>query len=512
MMALFGGWPKGLLVCLLGALALQGVTSARSYPTTQTLPAGAVVRMDIGHGQSEGAVLGVAFSADGKTLASSSRDGTIGIWEAATGKELRQIQGHRGLVKSVVFSPDGKTLASAGADKTVRLWLVASGKELLLLKGHTSGVEAVAFSADGKTLASSSEDGVRLWDPSDGKQLRTIPNPRRVTALAFAADGKTLAGGSTDRQVHLWDPATGKEQRRLRAYAWVHIVAFSTDGKLIAAGGRDQLVHVWEAATGEKVAEMDGYHGEIAAVAFSPDGKTVASGHKDRTVRLWEVNSRKLRRQFDMPQGPVFALTFAPDGKTLAAGSEGPGLIIWDVTGGQREVRQQGKLTPKEQEVLWTELGSSDAGRAYQAMWTLAAEPRQTIRLLQEHLMPILALSVEVPRLVADLDSKQFSVRDRASQRLREVAELAEPLLRAALREQPTLEVRRRIELVLARVENRCDEPRFSSRDRVLRAIETLEYIGTADARKLLEALAGELPDPRLKHMARASLTRLQVH
>jgi hypothetical protein len=327
--------------------------------------------------------------------------------------------------------------------------------------------------------------------------------------VTFAADSKTLAGGSTDRMVHLWDPATGKEVRRLRAYGWVYTVAFSADGKRVAAGGRDQLVHVWDATTGEKLAEIDGYHGEIESVALAADGKTVAAGHKDRTVRLWEVSTGKVRRQFDMPQGPVFAVAFAPDGKALAAGSEGPGLLIWDVTGGQREVRQEGKLTAKEQEALWTDLGSPDAARGYQAVWTLAASPRQTVPFFEQYLKPILALPAEVGRLVADLDSKHFSVRDRASQRLGEVAELGEPLLREVLRKQPTLEMRRRVEMVLARVERRNQGLVFSDRTRMLRVIETLEHIGTADARKLLESLARGLPEARLKGAARASMTRL---
>ncbi|MEN3009382.1 MAG: trypsin-like peptidase domain-containing protein, partial [Candidatus Bipolaricaulaceae bacterium] len=146
----------------------------------------------------------VAFSPDGRTLASGSEDGTIKLWDVATGKDLRTLAGHRHAVTSVAFSPDGRTVASASRlwnDNTIKLWDVATGKELRTLAGHTDAVSSVAFSPDGRTLASGWEDGtIKLWDVATGKELRTLAgHTSGVNSVAFSPDGRTLASGSYDR-------------------------------------------------------------------------------------------------------------------------------------------------------------------------------------------------------------------------------------------------------------------------------------------------------------------------
>ncbi|TXT33234.1 MAG: WD-40 repeat-containing protein, partial [Comamonadaceae bacterium] len=167
-----------------------------------------------------GSVRSVAWTADGKTLASAGDDQTVRLWDGASGKLLRTLEGHQGTVWSVAWSADGKTLASAGIDKTVRLWDGASGKLLCTLEGLQGAVSSVAWSADGKTLASAGEDKtVRLWDGASGKLLRTLEaHQGRVFSVAWSADGKTLASAGDDQMVHLWDGASGKLLRKLEGH------------------------------------------------------------------------------------------------------------------------------------------------------------------------------------------------------------------------------------------------------------------------------------------------------
>ena len=153
----------------------------------------------------------VAFSRDGKMLASGSKDATIKLWDVTTGKEQATLKGHMDWVTSVAFSPNSKTLASGSRDRTIKLWNVATGKEQASLKGHTNVVFSVAFSPDGKTLASASWDKtVKLWDVATAKERATLKgHTRLVYSVAFSPDGKTLASGSLRQD----DQAVGRGDR-----------------------------------------------------------------------------------------------------------------------------------------------------------------------------------------------------------------------------------------------------------------------------------------------------------
>ncbi len=168
-------------------------------------------------------------------------------------KERNRLQGHSELVISVAFSPDGKTLASGSADKTIKLWDVATGKLSQTLTGHSDGVysdevSSVAFSPDGKTLASGSHDKtIKLWDMATGKLSQTLTGDSdAVYSVAFSPDGKTLASGSGDNTIKLWDVATGKPKQTITGHSeWVNSVAFSPDGKTLASNSWDKTVILW---------------------------------------------------------------------------------------------------------------------------------------------------------------------------------------------------------------------------------------------------------------------------
>jgi WD40 repeat protein len=239
-------------------------------------------------------VLSVAFSPDGKVLASGSYDKTIELWEVATGRKITSLTGHSNYVLSVAFSPDGRVLASGSFDKTIKLWEVATGREINSLSGHSNVVFYVAFSPDGKVLASGSGDKtIKLWEVATGREINTLSgNSFSVYSVAFSPDGKVLASGSSDKTIKLWEVATGREINTLSGYSdTVSSVAFSPDGQVLASGSYDKTIKLWEVKTGRETHTLTGHSDLVMSVAFSPDGKVLASGSQDKTIKLWVVGN-----------------------------------------------------------------------------------------------------------------------------------------------------------------------------------------------------------------------------
>jgi WD40 repeat protein len=329
------------------------------------------------------AVLTVAFSADGKVLASGSRGGTIRLWDVRTGKVTLTLSDPSTDLPCLAFSPDGRTLAtSVYGGKRINLLDVETGKDRAILEGHRAAVHSLACSPDGKTLASASLDGTaRLWDLKTGEEQATLgrldeklilwleKTDRKQPAVelggmrfrtvsfdslwgaelsvSFSPDSKTLAYVSNGRII-LWDVKTGKERTSLKANTnRLRCVAYSPDGKTLASGGADNPVQLWDVKTGKEKTTLKGHNKAViawppspngAVLAFSPDVKTLASGGDVNAIILWDVTTGKQQATLEGHADVVSSVAFSPDGKMLASGSWDKTVILWDVKAGNREL------------------------------------------------------------------------------------------------------------------------------------------------------------------------------
>jgi WD40 repeat protein len=276
---------------------------------------------------------GMAFSPDGTRLATAGEKGVAKVWEAATGRELLTLRGHTDWISSVAFSPDGKRLATASQDRTVILWDAASAQEMLTLRGHAGAIWSVAFSPDGTRLVTCSEDQTaKVWDASTGRELLTLRGHYgEINNVAFSPDGSRLATASDDGTAKLWDAETGKEVLTLRGHTdLVTNVAFSLDGMLLATTSFDGKAKVWDTATGQEMFTLPGHTGPVLGVAFSPDGIRLATTGIDGTAKVWNASLSRELFSLDIPEARSESVS--PDGTSLAAGFMDGSVKVWDIS------------------------------------------------------------------------------------------------------------------------------------------------------------------------------------
>jgi hypothetical protein len=437
-----------------------------------------------------------SFSADGKLVATGGHDGFIHLWQAATGKEERRFslepfRPDEGLpfVDAVRISPDGKRLSAvARFDRgtQIRVWDAATGELLTSRVFEGDGFEV--FTPDGQSITKRVREGIAIQDTVRGKNLVTIPGVVDEVPIAFSSDGKLVA-------------------LPLRS---VVVEAAGKAGETVQAAGERTAVGVADTATGKQILYIK--TGEVYKLAFSAD-KRILAGADYNLVRLWEVATgkeiyRRSRHEAlaGLPAQAAFtSVTILPGNRALATGLMDGTILVWDLATETLPIKELGQ---RELDGLWADLAGDDARKAYRAIHGMELSAAQTVAFLNDRLKPAAAVdAARIKVLVADLDSEEFALRQKASKELEKLGPEVEPVFREVLAGSPSPEVRKRLEALLAR----SPLPLYSGEAlRQLRVVAVLERIDSKESRVLLRKLASGAPDARLTRDAQAALQRLE--
>jgi WD40 repeat protein len=526
------------LVCSLGGAAVRQfqVGAAKEIPAPEC-----------GHRRS---VSTLGLSADGKSLCTHSPGNPARRWDWITGKPTGQLDVPANAT-DVVFARDGRYVFAVGSKVTVS---DANGKKTLQVGVKDIPLRSLALSPDGALLATRfywvGDRKVHLWDVATQKRRYTLPytlgpdeEPKGTgdnsmtemtgvvsRELVFSSDGRLLAGTGLRSQLCLWDTTTGTLRWELTPQTGqvIERFAFSPDGRVLAGLNADRTVTVYDTAGGAERGRLGDpdpkrrrvhltNHYDVpestperrnppVCLAFSPDGRYLAVAQETPTIRLWDILDCREVTQFQGHEGGVVSLLFAPDGKHLFSGGTDTTALTWDLARRTPpEAARAVRLGPQALDVLWGDLASQDATRAFDAMRKLCAVPDQAVGLIRQRVRPAaLADCQRLVRLLANLQSDRFELRRQAESELAGLGELAEPALRQALAEDPPADLRQRLE----RLREKLSVP-TPGLLRDLRAVELLELIGSSEARQLLEVLAGGVSGARLTGETQGAVRRL---
>ncbi len=279
-----------------------------------------------------GPVWGVAWSPDGSQFATGSEDGTVRVWDAATGAELATLAGPGGEIYGVAWSPDGSLIAAGAADTIVWVWDAATGEVVARLEGHADVVRSVAWSPDGSRLASGSADGVvRTWIAETWAAENTLSgHTAAINSVAWSPDGAELASGADDMTVRVWDAATGAALATFEGHTdRVWSVAWSPDGARLASGSQDGVVIIWDTVFDAFLSTLAGHTAGVRSVAWSPDGAQLASGAMDLTARVWDVAAERTVATLEGFPDYVNSVAWSPDGNRLLTGVGDGAVQVW---------------------------------------------------------------------------------------------------------------------------------------------------------------------------------------
>ncbi len=282
--------PGGDLVATANNRETLPFSRYRYYGVLWRVEPGAVATYLLGHSRW---VYGVAFSGDGRFLATAGDDGRLILWEASGGAVVREIETSLGGMASVAFSPNNLLLAAGSWNGAVGLWQIEDGQLLRTLEGHADGARDVAFSPDGSLLASASEDGtLKIWSVRDGSLVHTLRgHTGPVREVAFSPDGALLASASDDRSIGLWAVKDGSRAQSLQGHSDPVLgLSFSPDGSLLASGSGDETVRLWRVSDGEPLTILSDQADAITGLAFSADGRLLITASAGGAIRFWGLS------------------------------------------------------------------------------------------------------------------------------------------------------------------------------------------------------------------------------
>jgi WD40 repeat protein len=451
----------------------------------------------------------LSLSADGKTLATSGRCGHVCIWDRATGTLLRTFFHPRRDVACGI-SADASLVAAAGGYDVI-VWETGTGKERKRWELPGAGNTCALFVRGGTALVTCDwRSDLLLWDVAGGKLLDKLTGQQSggLKGIALTPDGKTLAASGWVG-VCLWDTDTGKFLRSQGDY-WRYAVAWSPDGRYFAAvtsGG----VQVVDAATCQVVYSITSADGKITALAFSPDGRTLAVGTDQNVVSLWETASGLERRHWPGHVGAVTCVAFEADGEHVISASLDNTLLVWSA----RELKHReplfaGKLTRQDLDQLWSDLGRLDGSQAYDAVLVLTRLGEAAVPYFKEQIGELKFVDTKMlQQWIADLDSPKYPARAKAMTALKLLGHQAETALRDALTKNPSLELRRRIEILLKELNEADSSKAVTAQLRLLRMCEVLERVGSPAAQAVLQSIAHANWPQRITSSAQEALARL---
>lgn len=451
---------------------------------------------------------GVSLSSDGRILALIQSPDRLALWDTRTLREQRLPAAlNNGQASAAAFSPLGATLAVAGADGRLRICNLTTRAVRVSERELPRRLGRLVWSRDGDSLASLEPDhAIDLWDANKAELLQHMGlQEEAYVSLVFDRQGHRLATASEADAIRLWDRATGVERQPVTGrFAGALALSFSADGRSLCTAGRDGRVRLWELFTNQPRYTFPVEGAEITAAAFTPDGRFLATGDTDGVVRLWDASAGKERHVFRGHRGPVTMLTFAARAAFLASASRDTTALVWNLNDLlHTEPPPALELSERRIEALWSDLAGA-APQAYDALQILHRASQQIVPYLRGRLRP---MKIDYARLIRDLDSDEFVVRQKASEQLADYGRVAEKPLREALKNRPTLEVRRRIEELLVQIEEAPDVIRAAPRE--MRCIELLESIGSIEAQRVLQTLAAGIAEAELTQEAKTSLNRL---
>jgi hypothetical protein len=446
----------------------------------------------------------------------------VRVWDSGTGKPVKLLAGYQTRWTSGALTHAGDKLACFDSRGALHVVDLPAGQPQPLAGIPTDLSFRLALSPNGRSLAVGYlETWARLLDLGNGKPPMKVAVA--VHDMSFAWDSEMLATAAGE--LRLWDARTGKELATMRAPAseWLGkdgptafaVVTFSRDGRWLATS--DNYVNrgtlrLWEVATGQLVLTINDLANPVRALAFAPDSSVlvVCSAYQpelERPATFWDLATGQCVGEVRGHVGGVSAIAFAPDGRTFLTGGTDGNILLWDTQALPRAKPPVARpLSAAELTALWQDL-AGDARKTYQAIVTLSAGGKDSVAFFQQHLTPEQLLpAAELDRVIADLNDERYAVRAKAMALLETQSAAAVKALRQVLDKKVSLELRRRVELLLGKLEQFTPPPLEL---RKLRALAVLERMGDVPARQLIEALAKGSPEARLTQQARAALLRL---